>query len=138
MSVVTIALFREHQSLKPSKHSSVSIRWALPQRYVSESEVATISEMLEKFMNYCRLYPTIVALPHEMKYHEIFLRLLPRVEEVYIFTCDSSCALVMAGVLQNSKGSRETSVSLAGYRNTFFSVPMHGMIILFGSMSLPS
>ena len=51
--------------------------------------------------------------------------------------CDSSCALVMAGVLQNSKGSRETSVSLAGYRNTFFSVPMHGMIFLFGSMSLP-
>ena len=41
----------------------------------------------------------------------------------------------MAGVLQNSKGSRETSVSLAGYRNTF-SVPMHGMIFLFGSMSL--
>ena len=40
----------------------------------------------------------------------------------------------MAGVLQNSKGSRETSVSLAGYRNTFFSVPMHGMIFLFGSI----
>ena len=36
----------------------------------------------------------------------------------------------MAGVLQNSKGSRETSVSLAGYRNTFFSVPMHGMIFV--------
>ena len=82
--MVTMALFREHQSLKLSKHSSFIIRRALPQRYVSESQVATISEMLEKFMNYCRLYPTIVELPHEMKYHEIFLHLLPRVEFIVI------------------------------------------------------
>ena len=90
---------------------------------LSESEVATISEMLEKFMNYSRWYPTIVELPHEMtnyypKRFEIFLCLLPCVEEVYIFTHDSSCALVMAGVLQNvvkaAKKRALKTVSLAG------------------------
>lgn len=79
--------------------------------------------MLEKFINYCRWYPTIVELPHEMTDYyperfEIFLRLLPRVEEVYIFIYDSSCTLVMAGVLQNvvkaAKKRALKTVSLAG------------------------
>ena len=57
---------------------------------------------------------------------EIFLCLLPHVEEVYIFTHDSSCALVMAGVLQNvvkaAKKRALKTVSLAGSSDDLYSL----------------
>ena len=125
MSVVRMALFREHQFLQLSE-KLFSIRWALPQRYVSESEVATISEMLEKFINYCRWYPTIVELHGMTDYYperfEIFLRLLPCIEEVYLY---SSCVFVMAGVLQIVKAAKKRAlktVSLAGNSDDLYSL----------------
>ena len=82
---VAIASFKEQT---PVESSGVR-RWAVPQRYVSEAELASVSEMWKRFIHSCQWFPITMCVgptPRPGIRFEVLQQLLLCVVEVNIFS----------------------------------------------------